>query len=127
MAAAALIASYQTAIAKGVLKTTIGPFTTVSDYAYVNAPNYPDKSITAYVTGANKWPAAKLQVVGCGVSGGTYVDIHSASGAVMTFTTGKALVINENPPWIKIKVSSTTTANVNRRIWVSLMSQSTRR
>lgn len=127
MAAAAQIASYQTAIAKGVLKTTIGPFTTVSDYAYVNAPQYPDKSITAYVTGANKWPAAKLIAEGCGVSGGTYVALHSASGVAMTFTTGKALVLNENPPWIKIRVSSTTTANANRRLWVNLMSQSTRR
>lgn len=122
----ATISGSSYAIAKGVIRTRWGPFTATSDVGTpICSPQLPDKTARAWATG-NLFFGADLIVEGSSASGSNYDQLTAASGAVLAFTTTDSKVIQENPKWIRPRMTSAT-ANTNRRIYFEIISQSAKR
>lgn len=122
----ATISPQSVAIAKGVIKTTWGPFTATSDVGLpICSPQLPDKTARAYATG-NLFFGADLIVEGSSASGTNYDQLTSASGAVVAFTTTDSRVLQENPLYIRPRMTSAT-ANTNRKIYFQIIAQGARR
>ena len=114
--------------AKGVLKATWSAFTTLSDTGQLlNAPNYPDKTFFANATGAF-FLTGTVTIEGAMASGGPWIVMNDSRGEGnnFTFTTTDVKVLNENPLWIRPRLTTATT-NTIRKIYITALCQSTRR
>lgn len=123
----ATISGTSVAVAKGVIKTTWGPFTATSDVGTpICSPQLTDKTVHVWATGT--WVATTMSIQGSTASAVNYVTLNDSRGVgnALTFATNGAKVCLENPMYIRPKVT-TATANATRKIYVSIVSSSQKR
>ena len=107
-------------IAKGVVKSVWASVAGTTTCLPVDAPNLPDKSITATGT----WGAATMIVEGSS-DNVTYVPVNDSRGEgnPISFTGDNGVTILENFPYIRAK----TTGGTGTALTISITSQSTQR